>query len=250
MRSQGSPGSLQGQIGGERLYLNAVNRREASAHLNSESNTEDNTSESSVVSSNDDVMPSNTQVTPRPPLVKQYYNKELKKWLPISISPDTARRAVLGEEEGGDGQGWHSSGEHNIEGDKGQKVEGEFRFPKAWDTGDRDCVAGSTDLIPDHQEFLLAGHINLNKSPSAAAMFAKHQSEEAAKFKLDKKGNIISRVKTYKNPKREGKPLSVTEWKEKFKKKTVMREEKKSWADRPSQSTHTMRTRLGKKREE
>ena len=67
MRSQGSPGSLQGQIGGERLYLNAVNRREASAHLNSESNTEDNTSESSVVSSNDDVMPSNTQVTPRPP---------------------------------------------------------------------------------------------------------------------------------------------------------------------------------------
>ena len=188
MRSQGNPGSSQGQIGGEGANLDMVSKRETSAHSNSDSSTEDNTSESSVMSSND-----NVQAMPHPPLVKQYYNKDLKKWLPISISPDTARRTVLGEGEGEDGQGWHSPGEHSIKGDKEQKVEGEFRLPKAWDTGDRDCVAGSTDLIPDHQEFLLAGHINLNKSPAAAAMFAKHQSEEAAKFKLDKKGNMLKK---------------------------------------------------------
>ena len=95
---------------------------------------------------------------------------------------------MLGKEDGEEEPVvWNRPGEHRMEGEEERDVNSGLRIPKAWGKGNRDCVAESADLDPGHQEFLLAGHINLNKSPSAAAMFAKHQADEAARFKLDKK---------------------------------------------------------------
>ena len=213
------------------------------------------------------VGPSQTSGPCRPPLVKQYYNAKLKVWLPVSLHPDTAKSKVLGNwvditSEGSDSSsgdpdsGWHAPGgpDDGFGGCVNDAATGGVRLPKAWEQGNWDCIAKSKGTqISGRQEFLLAGHINLNKSPSAAAMFAKHQADEAARFKLDEKGNIISRVKIPKNPKRDGKPLSVSEWKKDYCGPNAPKPPptgRDSWADRATQSTHGMRTRLGKKRAE
>ena len=161
-------------------------------------------SQSDGESLDDIVGPSQTSGPCRPPLVKQYYDTKLKVWLPVSLHPDSVWDAPGGPD--------------NVFGSSvNDAATGGIRFPKAWEQGDWDCIAKSKEnQTSGRQEFLLAGHINLNKSPSAAAMFAKHQADEAARFKLDKKGNIISRVKIPKNPKRDGKPLSVSEWKKDY----------------------------------
>ena len=96
--------------------------------------------------------------------------------------------------------------------------EPETRMPRGWYEGDWDGVADCEPNEPDQgREFILTGHVNLNRSGACAAMFAKHQADETARFKLDDKGNIISRAKILKNPKRDGKPLSVSEWERDFK---------------------------------
>ena len=223
-----------------------------------------------------------------PPLVKKYFNTTLKTWMPITIHPDKASTRVLGreEEEGNREEGSsHTESQDEVEDmpragrddlglgppqdswgapgrqphpPPGQPVQGLAemgqRRPKAWDSGDRGCVAKPPDnKVQGKQEFLLCGHINLNKSPSAAAMFAKHQADEAAKFKMDEKGNVLSRVKLPANPKRAGKPLSVSEWRRNFSGPAAPKPPargREGWVDRESQSSHTMTTRLRKKRED
>ena len=99
MRTQGNTSPNQGQDRGGRITQELRRIREACENSNSE--TEDSDTISDTASNNTEPT---SQGLSRPPLVKQYYNREIKKWLPISLGPDIARQAVLGEEEGEDGQ--------------------------------------------------------------------------------------------------------------------------------------------------
>ena len=98
MKPQGNPTPIQGQSSGGRLGSKVSNKRETSIHTNSDSETE-----ASGTDSDSSKISSDTHIPYRPPLVKQYYNRELKKWLPLSITPDIAKAAILGEKEGEDG---------------------------------------------------------------------------------------------------------------------------------------------------
>ena len=216
-----------------------------------------------------------------PPLVRKYYNSSLKTWLPVALSPEIATNEILGSSFGDNDdtsqpeedylraetgsrdpeqhlqpdEDWHVPGNREPPRPQPKRHRGGqigLRQPK--DQGNLECVAKPPETSASgKQEFILAGHINMNKSPAAAAMFAKHQADETAKFKLDEKGNIVSRAKILPNPRRDGKPLSVSEWRKYYNKpgaKKPSQAGKESWVDRPSQSVHGMSTRLSKKREE
>ena len=88
-------------------------------------------------------------------------------------------------------------------------------MPRGWFEGNWDGIADCEPYEVDKGwEFFLVGHINLNRSGACAAMFAKHQSEEAKKFRVDNRGNIVSRRNLPPNKRREGYPLSVSQWRE------------------------------------
>ena len=88
-------------------------------------------------------------------------------------------------------------------------------MPRGWFEGNWDGIADCEPYENDKgREFFLTGHINLNRSGACAAMFAKHQSEEAKKFRVDNRGNIVSRRNLPPNKRREGYPLSVSQWRE------------------------------------
>ena len=111
-----------GQTEGGGLTQELRRIREACEHSDSDTGTGSSVSTSDTGSVQTE--PIFSQVLDRPPLVKQYYNRELRKWLPISLGPSIARQAVLGEEgEGEDGKrDWHQPGGHSNEGDERQSV--------------------------------------------------------------------------------------------------------------------------------
>ena len=128
--------------------------------------------------------------------------------------------------------------------------EPETRMPRGWFEGNWDGVADCEPNEPDQgREFLLAGHVNLNRSGACAAMFAKHQSDEAKKFRIDKRGNITSRVNLPPNKRREGRPLSVSEWRAQGGHNPGLGQQARERANRPPpthdplQSRHHMTTR-------
>ena len=128
--------------------------------------------------------------------------------------------------------------------------EPETRMPRGWYEGDWDGVADCEPNEPDQgREFILAGHVNLNRSGACAAMFAKHQADEAKKFRIDKRGNIVSRMNLHPNKKREGRPLSVSEWRASGGHNPGLGQQARERANRPppshdpTQSRHGMTTR-------
>ena len=91
------------------------------------------------------------------------------------------------------------------------------RMPRGWYDGNWDGVTNcENDDVKQGREYLLCGHVNLNRSPACAAMFAKHQADEAGKFTIDKRGNILDRQNLPRNKKREGRPHTVSEWRQNF----------------------------------
>ena len=90
-------------------------------------------------------------------------------------------------------------------------------MPRGWYEGDWDGVTSCVnDDKKQGREYLLCGHVNLNRSPACAAMFAKHQADEAKKFIMDKGGNILDRQNLPKNKRREGRPHTVSEWRQRY----------------------------------
>ena len=80
----------------------------------------------------------------------------------------------------------------------------------------RTAESGSWRPFPD---FLLLGHINLHKSPVCAATLARHISKQYEFLRVNRNGIISShQLEINRNPDaygglRNGKPLSVSEWK-------------------------------------
>ena len=119
MKTQGNTSPGQGQDRGGRITQELRRIREACANSNSESENSDTSSDTASGST----APIQQSLS-RPPLVKQYYNRELKKWLPTSLGPDTARQVVLGEEEEEEEPvTWNRPGEHRTEGEGGGECE-------------------------------------------------------------------------------------------------------------------------------
>ena len=85
-----------GQAEGDGLTQELRRIREACEQSDSDTSTGGSDTTSDTVSVQTE--PISSHVFDRPPLVKQYYNRELRKWLPISLGPSVARQTVLGEE--------------------------------------------------------------------------------------------------------------------------------------------------------
>ena len=111
MKTQGNTCPDQGRDRGGRITQELRRIREACANLNSEPENRDTGSDEASGSTEP------IQQSPsRPPLVKQYFNRELKKWLPTSLGPNIARKVVLGEErEEEEPVTWNRPGNHRIE---------------------------------------------------------------------------------------------------------------------------------------
>ena len=85
-------------------------------------------------------------------------------------------------------------------------------FSQTQDRLEAESPTDSTQSNKKKTAFVIAGHANLHKSQECTALLAHHIHKQMINFKLNDEGYIIKSRKVKKNPKRKGKPSTLSEW--------------------------------------